>query len=267
MIIAYADGIGTARITPDDGRSILHPTVARLSSLTGARPVRVTWPASMAGAGGSQSWAVAAHKGVLDLDRIAAEHPDEQIVLLAYSGGNRVVHDWLDTRPAQHHRVAAVGLMSDPYRPAGRQQHGVPDPGGWGICGQRLGPIPGRTFWTAAPADVITCCPPDSPLRTLADLSDQIPGSLLADLAGHLGRGDWQLAWHMGLWRRDPLAYLRGLGPRLDQARRGVEGYLGGRHTVDYTRPHHTADGRTGSLAHRLADSIAWALNHPKEKP
>lgn len=257
MLIVFADGIGTAHLMDDDGRSILQHVVRPLAAKTGATPIRIEWPASMAGIGGNLSWATAAHRGVLALDQIMADHPGEQIILLGYSGGCRVIHDWLDTRPGMHHRVTAVGLMSDPYRPAGRWQHGLPDPGGWGIAGQRLGPVPGRSFWTSAPGDAISSCPADSPLRTVADLSDQIPGSLLADLAGHLRRGDWQLATYMGLWRRDPLAYLRGLGPRLHQARLDVEGYLtGGKHTEAYIRTH--AGGE--SLAHRLAATIAWAV-------
>ena len=260
MLIITCDGIGTAGVSPGDSRSILGHVSARLAQKTGQhRIIPVAWPASMAGIGGPKSWTVAAHMGVLALDKIAREHPDQPLILLAYSGGNRVVHDWLDTRPAEHARVAAVGLMSDPYRPLGREQHGTARMPGWGICGQRRA-LPGRTYWSASAADVITCCPPDSPLRTFADLSDQIPGALLADLAGHLRRGDWQLATHMGLWRRDPLGYLRNLGPRMDAARRGVEGYLRGEHTLAYTRPHHTPDGRGESLAHRLADTIAWAL-------
>lgn len=263
MLIVTADGIGTAGILPVDTRSILGHVSARLGQRTARHRVEpVIWPASMAGIGGPRSWTVAAHLGVLDLDRIAAEHPGEQLVLLGYSGGCRVIHDWLDTRPAEHHRVAAVGLMSDPYRPHSRWQHGLADPGGWGIAGQRLGPIPGRTFWTSAPGDAISSCPPDSPLRTAADLSDQIPGSLLADLSGHLRASNWQLAWHMGVWRRDPLGYLRGLGPRLDRARRDVEGYLRGAHTTAYTRPHQGGP----SLAHRLADSIAWAIRNQEDR-
>lgn len=268
MLIVTADGIGSAGLVPGDSRSILGHVSARVGQRTRHRRVApVQWPASMAGVGGRTSWSVAAHMGVLDLDRIARENPDEQLVLLGYSGGCKVVHDWLDQRPHEHHRVVAVGLMSDPYRPHDRWQHGLPDPGGWGICGERPGPVPGRTFWTSAPGDAISSCPPDSPLRTFADLSDKIPGALLVDLAGHLRARDWQLAWHMGLWRRDPIGYLRGLGPRLDRARRDVEGYLTGAHTLAYTRAHDSRDGDHRSLAHRLADSMAWALNHTKEMP
>lgn len=262
MLIVHADGIGTARMIDDDGASILNHVVRPLAAKTGARPVRVQWPASMATVGGSMSWAVAAHHGVLELDKIAREHPNETLVLLGYSGGNRVIHDWIDQRPESRHRVVAVGLVSDPYRPEGKRQDGVAVAPGWGICGQRHA-LPGRTFWATAPADVITACPSDSPLRTLADLSDRIPGAFLDDLRGHLGRGDWQLATRIGMWRRDPLGYLRDLGPRMRAARTGVEGYLGIEHTLAYTRPLHTAEGRTGSHAHRLAETIAWKLGRP----
>lgn len=261
MLIVTADGIGTAGILPDDTRSIIGHVAGRLAQKTARHQVvPVHWPAAMAGIGGRTSWSVSAHIGVLSLDRIADEHADQELVLLGYSGGNRVIHDWLDTRPGMLERVVAVGLMSDPYRPAGRWQSGLVDPGGSGICGERLGPIPDRTFWTSAPGDVISSCPQDSPLRTAADVADQLPGAMLADLSGHLRRGDWQLANAMQLWRRDPLAYLRGLGPRLDRARRDIEGYLLGLHTTAYTRAHRTPDGRGESLAHRLADSIAWSL-------
>lgn len=256
MLIVYADGIGTSHLTDDDGRSILQHVVRRLAASTGARPVRVDWPASMAGLGGRMSWATSAHHGVLALDKIVADHPDEHLILLGYSGGCRVIHEWMDSNRDHLIWVLAVGLMSDPYRPGTRWQHGLPNPLGSGIAGQRLGPIAGRTFWTSAPGDVISSCPADSPLRTAADLSDQIPGALLADLAGHVRRGDWQLATRMGLWRRDPLGYLRGLGPRLHQARLDIEGYLTGAHTLAYTRPHAGGD----SLAHRLAATIAWAV-------
>ena len=142
MLIAFADGIGTAHLTDDDGRSILQHVVRPLAAKTGATPIRIEWPASMAGIGGNLSWATAAHRGVLTLDQIVQDHPGEQIILLGYSGGCRVIHDWLDTRPGMHHRVTAVGLMSDPYRPAGRWQHGLPDPGGWEIgrasCRERV---------------------------------------------------------------------------------------------------------------------------------
>lgn len=266
MLIAYADGIGTARLTDDDGRSILQHVVRPLAAKTGARPVRVEWPASLAGIGGHLSWAASAHHGVLHLDQLLHDHPGERVILLGYSGGCRVVHDWLDTRPKHRHRVAAVGLLSDPYRPYGRDQHGTRPAYGWGIAGQLLGPIPGRTFWSTHPEDAISNARSDSLLRTFADLSDHIPGGLLADLINHHQKGNWQLLWQLGIIRTNPLGWFGTLGDRLHQARVDIDGYLHrGVHTTGYTQPFRTSDGKTESLAHRLADSIAWAINHPKE--
>lgn len=268
MLIVHADGIGTARLDDDDGRSILNHVVRRLAAKTAAHPTRVHWPASMATVGGGMSWTNAAHLGILDLDRIVRERPDQRLILLGYSGGCRVIHDWLDYRPEQRHRVAAVGLMSDPYRPYGREQHQTPPTSGWGVCGQRVGPLGGRTLWTTHPHDVISNAMPDALLRTFADLSDSIPGGLLADLRGHHQRGDWQLLWQLGALRTNPLAWFGTLGYRLEQARRDINGYLTGVHTKGYTDPFVTIEPDTRvedhrSLAHRLADSLAWKVNHP----
>ena len=260
MLIVSCDGIGTRRLDASDPRSIVYPLIVRLREKTGARHIRVDWPASLAGIGGPLSWVEASRRGVLELDRVVSENPDEDLILLGYSGGNRVVHEWLDSRPHLLHRVAAVGLLSDPFRPRGRGQFGVPGVGGFGICGERLGPVPDRTFWCAALGDVITDCPEDSPLRTVADLSDRIPGGFLDDFGRHLSLGDWQLASYIQLWRRDPWGYLWGLGARLDRARRDVEGYLGSAHTRAYILPFETGDGDLRPLTVRLADSIAWAV-------
>ena len=125
MLIIVCDGIGTARLADDDERSILGGVARRLvESLRHhgwqADHVRAEWPASMAGVGGPMSWANAAHLGVISVDHLLRINPGRQAVLLGYSGGCRVVHDWVDTRHHDRHRIAAVGLLSDPYRPASR---------------------------------------------------------------------------------------------------------------------------------------------------
>ena len=258
MLVLYADGIGTGGLSDGDDRSILGVMAADVARRVGGEAVRVPWPASMAGVGGPLSWERATAIGVDALDELANSAPGVPLVLLGYSGGCRVIHDWLDSRDYQLGRVKAVGMLSDPFRPRGRWQAGTDDPGGWGICGERLGPLPGRTFWTSAAGDVISSCVADSPLRTFADLSDKVPGSLLADLRGHLTRGDWQLAAKMRLWRRDPLGYLRGLGARLDRARSDVRGYLTGAHTSAYAEPFEGGP----SLRTRLAGTVAWKVNN-----
>ena len=195
--------------------------------------------------------------------RASQPQVQQKKVAVIHSGGCRDVHDWVDTRPQDRHRITAVGLLSDPYRPYGRWQHRVPDPGGWGICGQRVGHLPHDTLWSSHPDDVISSCPPDSPLRTLADLSDRIPGGFIDDFVNHIRLRDWQLATHIGMWRHDPLGYLRSLGPRMELARRGVYGYLTGAHTTAYTRPYDTHDGDLRPLVDRLADSLSWKIRHP----
>lgn len=268
MLIVYADGIGTAHLAPDDGRSILMSVVRRLGTRLREQdkevtPVRIEWPASMARIGGNLSWDKAAAIGVADLDRIVRAHPGEPVILLGYSGGCKVIHDWIDAQPhtVRESRIAAVGLLSDPFRPSAAYQADTPNPGGYGICGSRVG-IPGRTFWTSFRADVISSCPADSPLRTLADLSDKIPGSFLEDFGQHMRLGNWQLANYIQMWKRDPLGYLRNLPRRMDEARRGVEGYLGSAHTLAYVREFATHDKPTDRrpLTFRLADSIAWKV-------
>lgn len=268
MLVIYADGIGTAHLADDDGRSILLAVVRRLVERLREQgkdvlPLRVKWPASMATVGGPLSWGQAAKIGVDNLDRIMRENPGRSVVLLGYSGGCKVIHDWLDSKPRfELERVKAVGLLSDPFRPSTRWQDGTPNPGGYGIAGARLGPVGGRTFWTSFREDIISSCPADSPLRTVADLSDKIPGSFLDDLGRHLREGDWQLANYMRLWRKDPLAYIRSFAPRMAAARAGVKGYLGSAHTFAYTREFATPDkpGDRRSLAFRLADAIAYRV-------
>lgn len=258
MRILYADGIGSARFSPNTGNSILEVTATRLSAALGAPMERVEWPASMAGVGGPMSWEEASRIGVEYIDDALARSA-EPVLLLGYSGGCKVVHDWMDQAGLRISRVAAVGFVSDPFRPKGKGQYGTPDVPGFGICGPRTGPIPDRTFWAAWPGDVITDCPGDSPLRTLADLSDRIPGGFLDDFGGHLSLNDWQLANHIELWRRDPLAYLLNLPRRMREARWGVHGYLTGEHTTVYVEEWGPPTDRR-SYAVRLADTINYGL-------
>lgn len=266
--IIWADGIGTAKLDPRDADSVLLDVVLELTTDLAERghqsfDYKVPWKASMATIGGSTSWHNAAHGGVLAIDDLVLGlHVDTQVILLGYSGGCKVIHDWLDSRPQHLWRVAAVGYVSDPFRPPNRFQSGTPNPGGYGICGSKLGPLPAKTFWTSFADDVISSCPEDSPLRTPADLSDKIPGSLLDDLGEHLRLGDFQLANYIKLWRRDPLAYLVGLPGRMRVARQGVMNYLGSAHTLAYTRPFvsHIKPEDDRPLTMRLAATIAYKV-------
>lgn len=266
--IIWADGIGTRKLDPNDEASVLLSVVQHLASSLSehghqAYSSKVPWRASMAMVGGNTSWHHAATEGVWMIDEIIREYADgnTKFILLGYSGGCKVIHDWVNTRPT--HQVAAVGYLSDPFRPRGRWQSGTLNPHGHGIAGEDEGPIGGKTYWTSFSEDVISSCPPDSPLRTLADLSDKIPGSFIEDFSSHIRLGNWQLATYIGMWRRDPLGYFRSLGPRLDLARRGVEKYLTGAHTTAYTREFVTVSNGVEDrrpLTQRLADTISYKV-------
>ncbi|ADD80924.1 LysB [Rhodococcus phage ReqiPepy6] len=262
MHIIYADGIGSSAPGLTTSQSILHKVVERLIE---HNPVhtksRVEWPASMASVGGPLSWTEASKIGVADVNRIIDTHsnPGKQFILLAYSGGNRVIHEWMEQNPEKLHKIAAVGLMSDPWRPRTRQQYGLPPTVGWGICGEKLGPIISHTFWVSAPGDAISDALPDAILRTAADVSDVMPGQFLGDLGRHVKAGDLQLAWKIGEIKKNPLGWFLGLGPRLQQARIDINGYMGGNHTTAYLTPWNGGP----SLAHRLADTINFHISHP----
>lgn len=260
MHIIYADGIGSGVEGFQDGLSILRRVVDRLLFHNPQfKATRLKWPASMATVGGNLSWSESARIGVEGIDKIIDAEPEREYILLGYSGGCKVVHDWLDQNPLRRDKVSAVGLMSDPFRPKSRQQPGLPPTTGWGICGQRLGPIPDRTYWVSYPGDAIPDALPDSILRTPADVSDVMPGQFLGDLRHHVGKGDLQLAWQIGVFRKNPLGWLLGLGPRLHQARVDIEGYLrGGKHTTAYVTPYNNGL----SPAERLADTINWKIKH-----
>ncbi|WP_167478657.1 alpha/beta fold hydrolase [Nocardia arthritidis] len=136
--------------------------------------------------------------------------------------------------------VVACALIADPLRPEG--QCVPPDPGGYGIAGQR--PIAGvPAYWVAAEGDPITALPAGNPLRTIADLTayfdlaDPVAalrwGQSMLDVAI---RGQLQQWWSPANWRSwgGAVAYARGY-------------LLDGRHTDDYIRCGH---------ARRLAEVI-----------
>lgn len=260
MHIVYADGIGSNVPGLLDSHSIQYKVVERLLQHKPTfKATRLKWPASMVGIGGDLSWTEASKLGVEGINRIIDDDPERSYILLGYSGGCRVVHEWMEQNPLRLDKIAAVGLMSDPFRPKDSQQNKMPKTSGWGICGQKPGPIPRHTFWSAYPGDVITDALPDAILRTAADASDVMPGQFLWDLRRHLEKGDLQLAWQIGVIKRDPLAYFRGLGPRLHQARIDLRGYLrDGVHTKAYVDPF----DKGLSPAYRLADTINWHIDH-----
>lgn len=223
----------------------------------------VDWPASMAGIG-KYTWSQSTEIAIKNFRRrLANLEAADKFVILAFSGGNRPVHEWLErtaeSAPRDLDRVLAVGFASDPYRPYGKQQSGMPMPSGYGVCGQKEGPIPDRSFWVANPWDVITDADDDSMLRTPADLSDEFPGDLLRGLKRIARTGDFQLARNLKLFHENPLRWFTGLGARLDRARDGIIGYATGEHTTAYTR---SFDGGDSPMV-RFGNTISWKVRNP----
>ncbi|MDF3309786.1 hypothetical protein P3H15_32730 [Rhodococcus sp. T2V] len=178
------------------------------------------------------------------LDMIAADpYP---VILKGYSGGAALVGNVAAEIARGEHPsldVRGVGLISDPLSPR------VVNREGWGIAGSRWigGSFP--VWHMSDPADVIACCPVDSPLRTIADqtaaMSLADPRAWGADLIGRLRAGRWQAT--IRDWRNIP-AVLRTYGQAINDA----EGYLTGDHTSYAHRIYR--DGRT--YTQWLADRI-----------
>ena len=123
--------------------------------------------------------------------------------------------------------------------------------------GQSYGPIPARTYWCGSPGDPICRAAPDSLLRYLAASTDAVPGGLFRAFVDKAARGRLQLVPFLGL----PLhEWWWGLGGRIDRSIREAQSYLGSGHTSAYVTYFPTNDGNTTSLAHRLADSVAWRV-------
>ncbi|GAB4588681.1 PE-PPE domain-containing protein [Nocardia sp. IFM 10818] len=157
------------------------------------------------------------------------------VIVAGYSQGAGIAGDFAaEIGRGQHPQldVRAAALIADPARPEGVSI--TPDPGGFGISGQRH--IPGiPAFHVAAWNDPITSLSPGSPLRTVADLSAywniSNPEGFLrwgqetfnAVVAGRLQR--WWNPAHLWDWTI---------------AAREARGYLfDGRHTEAYVREGH----------------------------
>lgn len=256
MIIYVCDGAGTSGLPPEDPRSILAPVVERLRWRTGATVHNTGWAASLMGVGGNTPWPQASDDAVRHIADHMRSH-DEQVILLGFSAGCRPVRELAERHPDLRDRIAATGLLADPWQPRGRQQHGVPDGPGWGIMGEKLGPTPSRTFWCGHPGDPICRAAPDSLLRYITPAADKLPGQFIASFIDHAHHGRLQLIPFLGLPIHE---WFMGLGPRIDRSIREARSYLGQGHTHAYLAPYPTPDGKTDSLAHRLADTIAWAV-------
>lgn len=253
MKILVLDGIGASG---KRNSNVINPTVDRLVADLKASAIWINWPSAMFGVGGKGSWE---HNARIGVDMIVEEmnRDDDDVILLAYSGGNRVVHEFLDRSPHLIDRVLAVGFMSDPWRPRDKWQHGVAKPIGYGVMGEDETPIPDRCFWTSGYDDVISAARPDALMRYAADMSGGEPDKIIHDVIIAAQHNRFQLSFMLGL---PPLQWFAGLGPRLAQLTDDAHGYLTGAHTRAYTDPYKGGD----SLAIRLGASISWKVRKDK---
>ncbi|MEC3955822.1 PE-PPE domain-containing protein [Nocardia sp. CDC153] len=168
-----------------------------------------------------------------------------RVGILGYSLGAEVVTRFLEAKGRGEYPdcdIAWAAMIANPLRKQGDSID--PDPVGFGINGQHDSwPDEIPTWEVANPVDAITSCPPDSPLRTLADTVSAFGfadlGGWTTDLADRIRRNRWQ-AVQLGSWTH-PLR----IWELWSQAAELMQGYLtGGAHTTAYV---------TGGYCDRLA--------------
>ena len=169
------------------------------------------------------------------------------VVLLGYSGGAALAGNVAAEIGRGEHPglvISGVGLISDPLRHPGLTS---PD---WGIAGVRRiwGTFP--VWHMSDPKDVITCCPANSPLRTIADQSAAFslidPKAWGWDLVERLRQQRWQAT--ITNWRN-----VREVWAAYSAAIEGAQGYLFARDHISYASRIYR-DGKT--YTQWLADRI-----------
>lgn len=219
MRVLIADSVGAYGRTSE----IIDRFADRLVELTGvSTQVRVQWPEpDDAHPRRSRTWETASAAGTADLDRLVRLHPSDQLILIGSCCGCRVIHDWMDAHPESVDRVAAVGLVADPFRPRDRWLDGLPDPGGQGVAGRRSGPIPDRTFWVSVPGDPLSGVERDSLLRGAVRRSSLTPDQVYRDLLDDLPDSRIQLAAHLHVMQH-PAQWPAVFGRQVDEAREAL---------------------------------------------
>lgn len=287
VLVLAMDGIGTAG-TPTKTSNILDPAVDTvMSGLDNATRELVLWPASYGPVGGGMSWSQSADIGVINAAGIISNYPEHDIVIMAFSGGNLIAKRLLEKRPDLHHRVVAMGRLSDPWRPASRWQNGTPDPGGFGVSGEELGPIANRTYWSSAPAvqqwinapakrngrtlprtvvaDPISSAHRNSLLRPFAHGTDYLGSDIEAffrDVRDFTNKSNTQILFEITMMRQNPFKWFTELGGRINISREEIFAYsMYGQHTTAYIEEFRTNDGQSDSLSVRLGKTVLHKTN------
>lgn len=250
MRILIADSDGAYRHTAG---VIDHFAAALATRLSARPPVRVQWPQpEETRLRRPRTWDAASAAGVADLARIVRLHPSDEIILLGSRCGCRVIQDWLEAYPDQLDRVVGVGLMADPCRPRDRSLRGLGSPDGHGVAGERVGPVPDRTFWVSVPGDPLSDVEPNGLLRTAVGDSPLTPDQVYRGLLADLPDSRTQLAARLHVLQH-PTQWPAVFGQRLDQAREQLVRYGDDGHLARYTES--GPDGR--SPLELLGDRIA----------
>ncbi|MGV9676196.1 PE-PPE domain-containing protein [Nocardia sp. NPDC003482] len=158
-----------------------------------------------------------------------------KVGLLGYSLGAQVVTRFLEAKARGAYGDCELVWAATVANPLRRQGDSIePNPIGFGINGQHdEWPDDIFTWEVASPADGITSCPADSPLRDLAEVVSAFSfaelGGWSTDLAERMRRNRWRP--DRIEWWRDPVR----AWDRWSRAAALMEGYLvGGAHTTAY---------------------------------
>ena len=137
-------------------------------------------------------------------------------VVAGYSGGAALVHRWLADCWGSYPEVKGAVLVADPHAPLTN--------GLFGVAGLRPMKTFGPVLWVSNPRDMICCCLPDSPIRTIGDQTAMMsfcdPAAWGLDLLDRVKNNRWQQI------RANPLDII-GTVRRYGRAVDDVCGYLG----------------------------------------
>lgn len=175
------------------------------------------------------------------------------VVGLGYSAGATLWGRLLELMEEGYYRdisVVGVAFIAHPERREGDSCNNVGT--GWGIGGEWLGgPDKIPTFEIADPADVICCCPTNSPLRTFADQTSSMSfldiHGWAVDLRDRLINNRWQ-AVKIEWW--NPVAVFR----QYTQAANDILGYAARGDHVSYHK--RIMPGETVTYTTKLAQVL-----------
>lgn len=152
---------------PNGGDGICEALIERLDPAF--TPHIVSYPAAYGGTG--DPYATSREAGEAALRQRIQESEAEHIVIGGYSQGAVCAGNVALT--ADSSLVIGCALIADGNRPQGAGGTSKPAAPGYGIDDPQRDPRPNiPTWWAAVPGDPITACPPHSPLRLIADMSE-----------------------------------------------------------------------------------------------